>query len=283
MKIIKKLKRSYQKRGILGIFTKWSETIGRKQKNKNSHVLNQKINWEFFHEMNLSEVAITFKDRNTIHEYYTHHFNNILGDAFKRHRDYFNTQSRGFGEDAFHSMWFHIFSEYKPKDILEIGVYRGQTLTLFQMLSHFFNLSANIVGISPMTSAGDEVSQYLKSIDYKKDIESHFDYFKLKKATLVKALSTDQAAIDLICSKKWDLIYIDGSHDYEIVKNDYELCLKNLNKNGIIVFDDSSLYFEFDRAFKGHPGPSKLIFETVINEMDLILGVGHNNVFRLRS
>lgn len=282
MKIIKKLKKSYQKRGALGIFTKWAETIGKKQKAKNSHLLNQKINWELFHEMSILKVTPTFKDRNIVHDYYTHHYQNILGDAFKRHRDYFNTNSRGFGEDAFHSMWMQIFAEFRPKEILEIGVYRGQTLTLFQLLSNYFNLNANIYGISPMTSAGDEVSNYLKTIDYQSDIESHFDYFKLKRANLIKAFSTDQVAKDLINSKKWDLIYIDGSHDYEVVKSDYELCLKNLNKNGIIVFDDSSLHFDFNRTFKGHPGPSKLTFETVMNEMDHIVGVGHNNVFRLR-
>ena len=34
------------------------------------------------------------------------------------------------------------------------------------------------------------------------------------------------------------LIFIDGGHDYEIVKNDFDIALKNVNKNGTIIFHD---------------------------------------------
>lgn len=283
MKMFKNLKRSYEKRGVFGFVTKASDLIGKKEKNKANDLLNKKLNWEMFHELEINEVRSKYKTRDLVHDYYTHHFDNILPSAFKRHRHYFNQEHRGFGESAFHSMWMHIFKEFKPKEILEIGVYRGQTLTLFAMLSSYFKLDANITGISPLTNAGDEVSQYLKKIDYAVDIFGHFDYFNLKRATLHKAFSTDESALALIKSKKWDLIYIDGSHDYEIVKSDYEVCKSNLSPNGILVFDDSSASYEFSRAFKGHPGPSKLISETVMNEMEHVIGVGHNNAFKFKK
>jgi len=76
---------------------------------------------------------------------------------------------------------------------------------------------------------------------------------------------------------------VDGSHDYEIVKSDYEVSKRNLNQNGLQVFDDSSLYFDFGKSFKGHQGPSKLVKEVVPNEMDFLFGVGHNNVFQLMA
>ena len=47
------------------------------------------------------------------------------------HRVYFSKEFRGFGEEAFHSMWYLLLSEFKPKNCLEIGVYRGQIISLW--------------------------------------------------------------------------------------------------------------------------------------------------------
>jgi hypothetical protein len=38
--------------------------------------------------------------------------------------------------------------------------------------------------------------------------------------------------------EKYDLIYIDGSHEVEDVRNDFLNCIKILNKNGIMWIDD---------------------------------------------
>ena len=59
-----------------------------------------------------------------------------------------------------------------------------------------------------------------------------------------------------------------------------------LKSGGILVLDDSSLNTDFNveipyiPTFKGHPGPSK-VFSELINEkaVELLFGVGHNNVF----
>jgi len=32
---------------------------------------------------------------------------------------------RGFGENAFHTMWYLLLEEFKPATFLEIGVFRG--------------------------------------------------------------------------------------------------------------------------------------------------------------
>ena len=86
------------------------------------------------------------------------------------------------------------------------------------------------------------------------------------------------------------MIYIDGSHDYEVVSNDFKLSYENLNDNGLIVIDDSSLNLEYDKdyiekkyqinSFKGHAGPSKVVSKIISNEkLRYLFGVGHNNVF----
>ena len=283
MKALRRIQGSIRKRGIHGVLMKIPNSLYQRESNKKRDTLIKNQNWDLYFESTIVNLTQKLRHRNDWYEYFDNHFENILGEVLKSHRSYFSINGRGFGENAFHSMWYQIFREYRPREILEIGVYRGQTISLFSILSRLFELDSNIFGITPLSSGNDEVSRYLDNIDYAKDIETHFKYFKLPPATILKAYSTDTEAIDLIDSKIWDLIYIDGSHDFDIVKKDYEVCKRNLARNGLLVFDDSSLYFDFDKSFKGHPGPSRLVKEVVSNEMDLIIGVGHNNVFKLKN
>jgi hypothetical protein len=223
----------------------------------------------------------SIKDRNQLYEIFKNAYDS-LPDIVKEHRKYFGEGGRGFGEDAFHTMWYYIFKHYRPENILEIGIYRGQTLSLFQLLSQHFNIDSNVVGISPLTSAGDSKSNYA-DIDYEKDILENFDHFKLKHPRLVRAYSTHGNARYEIKSSTWDLIYIDGNHDYENVLIDYFNCVDALTQTGIIVLDDSSLYQEFSSpgAFMGHEGPSKVVRDYIQPELDNFLPVGHNNCFRI--
>ena len=49
-----------------------------------------------------------------------------------------------FGEDSFHVLWYLLLDEFKPKEILEIGVYRGQVLTLWSLISKELEIKTNI-------------------------------------------------------------------------------------------------------------------------------------------
>ena len=39
-------------------------------------------------------------------------------------------------------------------------------------------------------------------------------------------------------NQKYDLTFIDGGHDYDVVRNDFEIAKKNASKNSIIIFHD---------------------------------------------
>lgn len=210
--------------------------------------------------------------------YYERH----LPWKFIQHRKYFSDNQRGFGEDAFHSMWYRIFNEFKPINCLEIGVYRGQSLTLWQLLARHIGYKAEIAGVSPFSSAGDSVSNYLDSVDYLEDTKKNHDAFDLDYPEFCIEYSTSDAAKNFISKTKWDLIYIDGSHDYDIVCEDWKISVQNLAEGGLIVMDDSSLYFDYvagPGSFSGHPGPSRVAQEISQNELQLLGGVGHNNIF----
>ncbi len=212
------------------------------------------------------------------------YFDRTLPEELRQHRHYFTQDRRGFyGEDAFHTMWWLLFREVRPASFLEIGIYRGQSLSLAALLARKFNLDCFVQGISPFSSAGDAVGQYRSDLDYFQDTLQNFAHFSLPPPSLLKAYSTDAEAVKLIASHAWNIIYIDGNHDYEVVRQDWEHCASSLSTGGLIVLDDSGLTSGFRPpafATAGHPGPSRLAQEIRRPPFAEILQVGHNRVFQ---
>lgn len=209
-------------------------------------------------------------------------FHRTLPRDLREHREYFQANRRGFGEDAFHTMWWRLIKRYQPSSFLEIGVYRGQTISLVSLLSKMEGLSCSVTGISPFSPAGDSVSKYDKGLNYHTDTLSNFDRFGLPVPEFLQAYSTDPEAVELIQSRTWDIIYIDGNHDYDIVKKDWAVCSEAVAVGGLVVLDDSALHTGYvPPAFAtgGHPGPSKLADEIDRKRFEEILQVGHNRVF----
>lgn len=204
-------------------------------------------------------------------------------DELKKHRKYFLQDQRGFGEDAFHVMWWMLFRAMRPERFLEIGVYRGQTISLAALLHRTLGIEGSVTGISPFSPAGDSVSTYRENLDYLQDTQSNFRAFGLTAPDLLRAYSTDQIATDRIHQQAWDAVYIDGNHDYEVAKADWSACSASINRGGIIVLDDAALgtaYIPPRFATAGHPGPSRLATEIDAAGFREILRVGHNRVFQ---
>lgn len=204
-------------------------------------------------------------------------------EEVKKHRRYFVQEHRGFGEDAFHVMWWMLFRGIRPERFLEIGVYRGQTISLAALLQRMLHIAGSVTGISPFSPAGDSVSRYRASVDYLEDTQLNFRAFGLAAPELLRAYSTDQIATDRIHQQTWDAIYIDGNHDYEVAKADWLACSASINRGGIIVLDDAALgtaYSPPHFATAGHPGPSQLANEIDTTAFREILRVGHNRVFQ---
>jgi len=223
------------------------------------------------------------KNRNITYLRFLSDYQSRIPKELKRHREYYFQNQRGFGEDAFHAAWFRLFILTRPINCLEIGVYRGQTISLWALLGNLLNYTPNICGISPLSDVGDQHGSYLK-LDYAKDIESHFNHFQLPQPTLLRAASTDEIAISMIRNNTWDLIYIDGSHEYEIVKKDYENARIGLKLGGYLVLDDSSLNTNYSpqtpKSTKGWPGPSRVFSEVSPSDFQFIMGVGHLNFLK---
>jgi SAM-dependent methyltransferase len=203
----------------------------------------------------------------------------------RQHREYF-CAGRGFGEDAFHVLWHLLFQEFKPANFLEIGVFRGQTISLMALLAKMSATPCEVFGISPFAPAGDSVSKYARDVDYYQDTLANFAHFALPKPNLLRAYSTDPEAVKLIHSRPWDMFYIDGNHDYEIARKDWDECSRAVKAGGIIVLDDAGLTTPYRPpvfATGGHPGPSRIAKEIDPAQFKEVLQVGHNRVFQKKS
>jgi hypothetical protein len=228
-------------------------------------------------------VKISGLSRNYIYLQFLSDFKMNVPKQMKKHREYFSRGGRGFGEDAFHAVWFRLFQIAKPVNCLEIGVYRGQTISLWALLGKSFGYGVNVWGISPLSEVGDRHSSYAK-LDYAKEIHSNFEHFQLTQPTLIKALSSDHTAVTKIRDTIWDLVYIDGSHDYDVAKEDYENAKIGLKSGGYLVLDDSSLNTKYcpqvKNSTKGWPGPSRVFDEISPLDFEFVIGVGHLNLLQ---
>jgi predicted O-methyltransferase YrrM len=211
------------------------------------------------------------------------YFHFRLPIELRTHRTYFEQDHRGFGEAAFHTMWFLLFRELRPRAFLEIGVYRGQTLSLAALLQRRLEIDGRVVGVSPFSNARDSVCSYRANVNYREDTLANFRYFDLEAPELITGFSTDEHAVDAISGSAWDCVYIDGNHDYEVVRTDWENAASQVRPGGIIVLDDAGLTTRFKApafAMKGLPGPSRLAAEVGNHQYTEILQVGHNRVFQ---
>lgn len=192
----------------------------------------------------------------------------------------------GFGELAFCWNWRLLVQEMSDSfKFLEVGVYKGRVLALIQLYATELNKNASLYGVTPLASIGDKYSQY-DAVNYVQAIETNFATMgsSLENTTIIKGLSTDLKV--QTCASgygPYDIIYIDGGHDYETVCKDIEAFLPMLKKGGYLVLDDASLFLEnpFGR-FLGHEDVCRAIKDTLDARTDLthLFAVGHNRVWK---
>jgi hypothetical protein len=208
-------------------------------------------------------------------------------DFLINHRTYIESNGLGFGEKPFHSLWDEIIKLQKNNfKFLEIGVYKGQILSLVKLLSDRYDKSVKYVGVTPLNNSGDKFSNY-DNINYSVIIESLFNHFNLKfnlNENIINGSSTSEDIKNKIREyNNFDVIYIDGCHDYDCVVSDILLMKEITKQNSIVVLDDSSCYKEIpENNFKGHIDVCNAIKDYLENDSNFIeiLCVGHNRVFK---
>ena len=115
-----------------------------------------------------------------------------------------------------------IEKNFKFKNFLEFGYASGFTNTI---LNKIFNFE-KIVSVDIVSQEGQCK-------------ESFFANLRFKNITLLCGNSTENFIKEQVnLNSKYDLIFIDGGHEYNVVKSDYLLSLKNAKEKSVIVFHD---------------------------------------------
>ena len=208
-------------------------------------------------------------------------------DLLKNHRSYIESNNLGFGEKPFHVIWRELVKSQPTNfKFLEIGVYKGQVLSLIKLLSNNYNKIVEYVGVTPLNNSGDKFSNY-DSVNYAQVITSLFNHFNLDfdiNKNIINGLSTDELIKNKVKELgEFDLIYIDGGHDYDCVVSDIKLMYDVSKVGTYVVFDDSSCYKNLSNdKFKGHIDVCNAIKDNLENNDNFleIVCVGHNRVFK---
>lgn len=227
----------------------------------------------------------------------------------KEHRDYIEKNKLGFGERAFQYMWLLILKYLSDRNrnqtinALEIGVFKGQVISIWTLIALKEKIKLKVDGISPLKGnppAKNKIlnklytlfsSKYRKDIaagnhydnmDYYQIIKMVFDKFNLevKTVNLLKGFSNDVGILDQIKNERYDLIYIDGDHSYEGVLTDLKNFCPKLNKGGLLVMDDASCNIPGTAFWKGHQSVSDACKVISEKEFRNVLNVGHNRVYQ---
>lgn len=192
----------------------------------------------------------------------------------------------GFGEHSFCWNWHLLVEAMKPAfSFLEIGVYKGRTLGVIQILANQMNKKASIIGITPLTNQGDKYSTYPNE-NYSNSLLNNLTRMGINdidSINIIKGFSNDKASIEeASASSQFDIIFIDGCHDYEVVCQDIKNYVPMLKSGGYLVMDDASLLLEKPFGqFLGHKDVCQAIKDTIDGDSSLkhVFAVGHNRVW----
>ncbi len=173
-------------------------------------------------------------------------------------------------------LWKSVFDNeklYEKKlEYLEIGSYEGRSI--LYICENYKNI--NINAVDPYVDY-QEISNFVNKVNME---NIHQNFLKnigkfSERVTLNKSTSSSYFKKN---KKKFDIIYIDGSHYYSDVMQDFENSIKIINKNGIIILDD----FLWNHYKKIHENPIGGIMPIINKNPNLkILSVSYQLILKV--
>lgn len=211
-----------------------------------------------------------------INEWFTTNVNDI--QQLKELRDYVESTAYGFGERSFYYLWKLIVDQMPQSfTFLEIGVYRGQTLALVQLLAKMSGKQCRCIGVTPLNETGG-----FHTSDYAKDIKDLHTKYNLRQPAIIKGYSTAEYIIDDVkYFAPYNIVYIDGGHDYEVVKSDLNN-YANLASNYLVIDDCCNNLPMPDGYFRGIESVTKAVIEWEATQTNFKLqfNLVHNKLYK---
>lgn len=168
-------------------------------------------------------------------------------------------------------VWEKIIKELDDKkiDYLEIGSFEGRSAVFVSELKNI-----NSITCVDTFQGGDEHS----SVDFKEvfnNLKNNLEKTPNQNYKIFKGKSNN---FFIQNSRKFNLIYIDGSHFYEDVKLDFENSLNCLEKEGILICDDFLWFYYKD--IRNNPMKAILeCYEKNKNNLEIIF-VNYQIIFK---
>jgi hypothetical protein len=179
-------------------------------------------------------------------------------DWLKAHRDWVEENHWGFGDRPLHYMWHELLESLPNKAVLmEIGVFRGQVVSLWALISQKLNKDFKVYGQTVLNKSMSDPYATHPAVTMS-EIERICRHFGVE----VNIINKDSLDEDSRAPEPLDLLFIDGGHDYNTVINDIDKFTPSLKPSGLVVFDDASETLEeFGHWFKGIEAVSRAVDE----------------------
>jgi hypothetical protein len=230
-----------------------------------------------------------------------------LDPILSSHRKFVETHKLGFGDAAFHSMWarlmFAAAARFREVNALEIGVYKGQVISLWALLAKTHQIPVGVSAITPLAGNPQPRSRLLNWLlmkvsrkyreekangnfyaddDYLQAIQSLHTQFSLdfSRVKLYRGFSTDPGILRQLEKETFHLIYVDGDHTFKGARSDLINFAPKVAVGGWLVADDASFYLPGASYWKGHEAVSRAVDEEMPRMgFRNVLNVGHNRIF----
>ncbi len=222
------------------------------------------------------------------------------------HREHIEQHKLGFGDVAFQSMWARLLEVAARRHgrvrALEIGVFKGQVISLWCLLAKRFGWDVEVSCITPLSGNPRSASRlinrlrYILSAKYREDAQNSnfyeeenyseiirdlFTHFGLDLDAVVmhRGFSNDNDLLQQVAEKQYEIIYVDGDHSFEGSQHDFSVFGPKVVKGGWLIADDAGCDLPGTKFWKGHEAVSRAVKILPSLGFRNVLNVGHNRVY----
>ena len=223
------------------------------------------------------------------------------------HRHHVEKHQLGYGDPAFHYMWFLLLQaaakNFSKVRCLEIGVFKGQVISLWSLIARDLGLPLDIHALTPL--AGNpppplnlwnriryrldrgyreqvKTGNFYTNEDYEAIVRAHFAHHDLSfdSVRLHRGYSTDPALLESLADARFEIIYVDGDHREAGAHHDFATFGDKVVPGGWLVADDAAHDLPGSAFWKGYPEVTSALSELAKLGFINVLNVGHNRVFQ---
>jgi hypothetical protein len=239
----------------------------------------------------IREWEAVYCDAEKAHRHVVDTFTNFVNQTpwLKEHRDFVEKHCYGFGDRSFQWMWKLLIDDMPANfRFLEIGVFKGQIVSLVRMLADRLNKPCSITGVTPLSSFSGVTNKFDKfpDEDYMQHIKNLHAHFCLpfSEDQIVRGDSNSPDTWTRVLPKgPFDIVYVDGCHEYDFAVKDLDVYGNMVRRGGYLVVDDASNFLNmYWGSFPGIEDVSRAVKDRIEGKPDWkeVMAVMHNRIFR---